>query len=465
MIIGSLAVNITANVSKFTSNLRSAQTSLGRFVKSVNLAKVAIGSFVAASAARMVANFVTDLRETLSSIDQIAKAAGRLGMTTEQMSGLAHAAQMNNVQFNDLVRAMTMLQKNAGHSDILKVADEIAGIANPAQRAARAMELFGRSGAELLPLLQDGSGGIQALMADAERLGITFTKEQGVMADAADDAMTRIGAAANGLKMQLAIGLAPAVTEIAEAFASWLASFKQGQIGDTVSNAIGQIGDVIHKLRIGLAKMQEVFLRTLAVLTGAAQRFITDVVSLVNKLPGVNVSTPGLAGTLSEEFDRAANEAQARFNNLLISKTPSQRLADARQRLASAATSQTSAPAAAPAKLPPLAESIFKKIGFAMAQGAGIPGKAIGLATAGLGGALPSFTTKRQPELEALVGGTREAFIASRENLRPHAKANDPAHKTAKATQTTAEKMETLIEAVKEIGSKVPALVAGAIGG
>ena len=43
------------------------------------------------------------------------------------------------------------------------LADRISKIQDPAIRAATAMEVFGKTGTSLLPLMQDGAKGIEAL--------------------------------------------------------------------------------------------------------------------------------------------------------------------------------------------------------------------------------------------------------------------------------------------------------------
>ncbi len=47
------------------------------------------------------------------------------------------------------------------------IADRLSRIQNPANRATIAMEIFGRTGASLLPLLSTGAQGIQELRREA----------------------------------------------------------------------------------------------------------------------------------------------------------------------------------------------------------------------------------------------------------------------------------------------------------
>ncbi len=56
------------------------------------------------------------------------------------------------------------------------IADGIAGVTNPAERARLAVDIFGKSGQKLLPLMMEGAAGIAAAQAEAEKLGISFSR-------------------------------------------------------------------------------------------------------------------------------------------------------------------------------------------------------------------------------------------------------------------------------------------------
>ncbi len=83
-------------------------------------------------------------------------------------------------------------------------ADAIARIADPAKRAATAVALFGKSGAELLPVFRQ----LGAAAADLERIGGALTDQQRAEIDAFGDAMDRLGVASQGLKRQLTANFA-----------------------------------------------------------------------------------------------------------------------------------------------------------------------------------------------------------------------------------------------------------------
>ncbi|HLA84316.1 MAG TPA: phage tail tape measure protein [Thermoguttaceae bacterium] len=122
------------------------------------------------------------------------------------MGGLEYAAKQSGVSTQGLATGIRQLAKNSvaaasGSKEMaaafeqlgvdaaalakmtpdeqLKVmADKLSAVENPTLRAALAMKVFGRSGTELLPLLLEGSQGIDALIKRAETLGLIMGGEE-----------------------------------------------------------------------------------------------------------------------------------------------------------------------------------------------------------------------------------------------------------------------------------------------
>jgi hypothetical protein len=134
--------------------------------------------------------------------DEMAKASDRTGVQVEALSELAYAADQSGTSLSGLE---TGLKKSAklmheakdgskeAHKTISRLglsvaqlekmrpdqrfeafADAISRIKDPGERAAMAMEVFGKSGTELLPLMKEGAAGIQALRKRAQELGLVM---------------------------------------------------------------------------------------------------------------------------------------------------------------------------------------------------------------------------------------------------------------------------------------------------
>lgn len=141
-----------------------------------DVAKIAAASglAIAGAATAMAAGFVSAASRAASFNDRIADLATSTGLGVGNLEKLGPAAALAGVDLDTIAGSMNKLQKaivegdsvfgrlglsleqlrqQAPEQQFAAIAGQIAKIQDPAQRAAAAMEVFGKSGAELLPLL------------------------------------------------------------------------------------------------------------------------------------------------------------------------------------------------------------------------------------------------------------------------------------------------------------------------
>jgi methyl-accepting chemotaxis protein len=193
--------------------ISSAMSTIKGFASGI--AKVGIGTLFAQginAATRAVFDFV----EAGAAIDDI---ANRTGASTEGLSQLAYAADQSGASIQDIEKAMRKLAdveteaarggsaaakslSRVGLSakdldglspeeKFLAISEGLSKIQDPAERSSLAMDLLGKSGANLLPMMEDGAAGIQAMMAEADSLGMTLGPEQAKAAADFDDAWNK----------------------------------------------------------------------------------------------------------------------------------------------------------------------------------------------------------------------------------------------------------------------------------
>lgn len=234
-VIGALRVNLGLDAAQFRRGAREAEgiaSRLGRQMQVMGAAISAVGLGLAAA-----------IRSQINAADDIAKAADRIGIPIEALSQLQHAANLSGVSLSELESSMqrmarAMVEDAAAFDaigvavrgadgqmrpimDVLQdVADRIAAMPDGAERTALAMDLMGRSGAQMIPLLQGGSGAIRELMDEADRLGLTLTEEAARGAERFNDNLTRLTTAATGLARQIATALIPVLAAITDAVAA-----------------------------------------------------------------------------------------------------------------------------------------------------------------------------------------------------------------------------------------------------
>ena len=176
--------------------------------------------------------------------DSFDKMSQRVGMSSETLSELSYAATLSGTSiervedsFKGLTQKIVDAVNKGGDADALfssiglsaqdlaastpeeqfyKVADAIANISDPTRRAAVAMQVFGESGRELLPLLSGGSAGINEMRTEARELGATVSTSSAAMGAEFGDAMTRIKTATSGIKNEFLTALTPTLIKASE---------------------------------------------------------------------------------------------------------------------------------------------------------------------------------------------------------------------------------------------------------
>jgi len=97
------------------------------------------------------------------------------------------------------------------------IADGLTAISDASIRGAVAQQLFGRSGRQLLPILIGAKGGLEALRAEAQRLGLVMSSDDAAAADALGDAMDTLWAQVNRVTQVVGAAVAGSFTRMLQA--------------------------------------------------------------------------------------------------------------------------------------------------------------------------------------------------------------------------------------------------------
>lgn len=156
--------------------------------------------------------------------------AGRMsGVETEKLSAslvkfdrmVAEATGGNKTYMQTFEDLGIKIKDSAGNlrqpNEIFEdVADIFHNTEDGIGKTALAVELFGKSGADLIPMLNDGKAGLKAFYAEAERLGLALSNEMIANGDAFSDQLENIGEQVKGVKLQLGAALIPALSAATE---------------------------------------------------------------------------------------------------------------------------------------------------------------------------------------------------------------------------------------------------------
>lgn len=121
------------------------------------------------------------------------------------------------------------------------VANAIARIQNPAEQAAKAVELFGRRfGQQLVESLSKGSKGIDELIGEAERLGIILPAESLKAGKEAGESFEKMASVIGGVFNRVGLAFAPLLKTIADAISETLGGSSK-DIGEWATQIAGTL--------------------------------------------------------------------------------------------------------------------------------------------------------------------------------------------------------------------------------
>jgi hypothetical protein len=193
-----------------------------------------------------LAGIGTAIKGQLTDMDDMSKAASKIGIPIGELSQLRYAADMSGVSMETLSTAVKKMSttmadaagggksavsalaqfglsatnsqgglKTAGEM-LREISDKFAAMPDGVQKSAAAVALFGKSGLDMIPMLNGGANGLAEMMQEADALGLTLTTETGRAAEQFNDNISRLGYAASGLATQMTAALAPALAKVTD---------------------------------------------------------------------------------------------------------------------------------------------------------------------------------------------------------------------------------------------------------
>ena len=327
-----ISAMFTADTSGLTSGTKQASSALRSLSGDVASLKSSMNALVGINAAQLfgsIASGITSAAKSFASfagnssetIDQLSKMAARLGVSYKDMSGLSLAADLAGVSVGTLAGAMTkadraFIEAQRGSKtatdafariglsldDLANldprgrfdaIADAISALPTAAERSAAAIALFGKSGAELLPLFQSGATGIREAAEQAERLGLNLSNVQGTNVEAMNDSWTLVKKSIEGVIQQVVANLAPAITAINRMWTDFVQSTGGAKVGEYIADSL-----------IAGAEY----------LASVADMFTESFTAVWDYASQVSISWEAIASTLRDVFFRAGQALTGVFN-------------------------------------------------------------------------------------------------------------------------------------------------------
>ena len=287
--IGRLEIELVANAARLISGMKDAQTQVAGSMKSIEggVGKLQ-DAFKGLAALAGVASFGLWIKSAIDAGDEAFNLSQKLGVSVKELGGLQLAFKLAGVEGDamekGLVKLSVQISSNGkalqslgvdargangtlrSTTDVLKdVADRFAGMDDGARKTAIAVQLFGKSGAAMIPLLNEGSAGLREMDEMARKLGLTMSDETARSSDQLNDTLDLLKMAVQGVARQAVAEVLPSLTNMAAGL------LKASTEGDTLKTAAQLLATVLKTLFTAVMGVAE-GLNTLAIGASATWR-------------------------------------------------------------------------------------------------------------------------------------------------------------------------------------------------
>jgi hypothetical protein len=293
IVVGVLTINLEAETASFSRAMDQAShlaaksaNDIKRSLEKVAAVGLAMGAAIATGTAALIEG-------SLDAADKLGKLAQATGTTAETLSVLSYAGKLAGVETEQLGKGLEKLSQAAfkaqngnqglqnifgrlgvsavdsnGHlkdSGILmeQLAVKFAGIGDSSGKTALAMALFGKSGAALIPLLNQYGSEQERVNDEAHRFGLVLNTSTVEIAAKAHDNLDRLQEVLRGVGFAVLGATLPALTDLSEKLVDIA---KEANIpdlakafGDKVVTAVTVLGNALefaerhaHALKIAL---------------------------------------------------------------------------------------------------------------------------------------------------------------------------------------------------------------------
>jgi hypothetical protein len=263
---------------KIGADVKAAQAGIRSLVPSLR------GLQVAAVGAA-IAGFAVMTKKTIDSMDNMRKMSKITGIAASSLSTLKYAVEQSDTSFEAFTTSMRRLSAIAGaaftgnleavntfrnlgisvrdasgqmkpmQSLLMDISSVFSRMPDGVEKSALAVKIFGRSGTELIPFLNEGPKGIARLTAEAEKFGFKISNEAAEGADKFNDSLRTLGGVAKGAMNSFVTALLPSLNKVTGGIvdackeSGTLAWWFQTGIPSSVNVGVGALGTMYNAVK------------------------------------------------------------------------------------------------------------------------------------------------------------------------------------------------------------------------
>lgn len=285
--VGSLLIEMALDLARLRSTSEEAKRTFSNTVK--DMEATAKKGLAAIGVSLSGAAFVGVIKGAVDAADELGKLSEKTGIAVDALSGMKLAAELGNVGFeqfsqglkafnNSLVEAQNGSSKasklfkalgvdiNAGPKEAFRqFADAIAILPAGELKTAAATEILKKAGQDWIPVLNQGSSGLDEMQRKAERLGFAVGPEFARQAQEFNDNMRLLQKGSTAFGMAIAKDILPPLIEMTnnmlkarESGSGLLGVLKEiGKLGLATAASISNMGFGSGLLGYGLDRAAE----------------------------------------------------------------------------------------------------------------------------------------------------------------------------------------------------------------
>lgn len=233
----------SAKVKKFSKNVKNSGNASEKASKALKLFGAGMGLAGAGAVGASVAVFNL-AKGVAEAQDKITKMGRELGVSTEFLSSLEFSAKLAGTSLDSVDKGLSKMARTAQDAQngsltasraftdlgiavknqngtfkesdeiLLEISDKFKDMPNGVLKTAKAQEIFGKSGKQMINLLNQGSDALKEQAEEAEHLGLTFDQEAGESAEAFNDQLLRMEQTFTGLGQEVGQEIIPILTDL-----------------------------------------------------------------------------------------------------------------------------------------------------------------------------------------------------------------------------------------------------------
>ena len=321
--IARLGVVLGLNTAEFQAGIKTAMQGLDKLVNA--LPKIGIAAAAAGTGLAIL------VKKGIDELDKLDEVSQKLGITVESLSSLGKVAKIEGMNIDELANSLVKLTRTIGEANtgseaaahafksmgldpstfknsedaLLQISDKFSQYRDGLNKTALAIELFGKSGAAMIPFLNQGSDAIKQIRSELDSYGNASTK---AAAEAAEfnDRINKMGIVANSLFQKFVSELLPVLNNFSQAL------FDTFTYSDILRNEINKLVAIqavrwAENLAIAFAHVVDVGVFVTRVIIAVADSVRVMAADIQVLWQALKVFTPGAVTNTMEWYTELQN--------------------------------------------------------------------------------------------------------------------------------------------------------------